>query len=330
MTEGAVPRRGLEARPEAQLMGLIRQLRADVDGLQRGSTLRNASISGGDGLAVLDPDGNVVTRLSTDGGGGVVAYDPDGTEAARFGPLVHTAPGEYGVEVNAGDAWVRLGYATTTWSQVAGRPGTTGGATIPGTFITGTVPAATTAGSATTAGTATTATSATTATKAAQADGSQYGWSNTVSGTEFYQVWVGNDGGFHFGRNVSSIRYKENVRDWPGDPKAILNLRPVLYDRIPVSPPVLTADGEPAIGPATAPVGAKDEYGLIAEDTAEHLPELATWFDGKIDGLRYELLGVAAVPVLQDHESRIATLEATIKAQADLIQRLVAHTGMVE
>lgn len=327
MTEQGIPRRGVESRPEAQLMDMFRRLRADVDGLQRGSSLRNASISGGDGLAVLDPDGNVVLRLSTADGGGVVAYDPGGTEAARFGPLVHTAPGEYGVEVNAGDSWVRLGYATTSWAQVAGRPGEPGGATIPGTFITGTVPAASTA---TTAGSATTAASATTATKAGQADGSQYGWTNTVAGTEFYQVWVGNDGGFHFGRNVSSLRYKENIRDAPGDPKAILKLRPVLYDRIPKSPPVLTADGEPAIGPVTAPVGSKNEYGLIAEETFPHLPEVVTHFDGQIDGIRYELVGVAAIPVLQDHEDRIATLEKTVKDQAALIERLIAHTGMVE
>lgn len=314
----ADPRRTYEPNAQARFAAQLRSLRADVDRLQRSSNLRNAAISGGDGLAVLDVDGNTVLRLSTTDGGGVVAYRADGSEAARFGPLFHTVPGEFGVEVDAGDSWVRLGYQSASWAQIAGRPGVTGGATIPGSFISSAVAAATTAA---TAGSASTAGSATTAGKASQADGSQYAFDNNVAGTSFAAVWVGNDGGYHFGRNVSSRKYKENIRE-AGLGPALLDLQPVRYDRRPSYRAAVTADGEPAEGPEQMIPGAVNEFGLIAEDVHEHLPEVVTWWDGQIDGVRYDLLGVAAIPVLQDHEARIAKLEELVTAQAGLIEAL--------
>jgi hypothetical protein len=98
----------------------------------------------------------------------------------------------------------------------------------------------------------------------------------------------GIDGGFHFGRNTSSIQYKENVRTHNTDPANVLALQPVIYDRID---------------------GGSNEYGLIAEQVAEHFPELIVWFDGKIDGLRYDLLPVALLDVVRDQENRIRALE---------------------
>lgn len=224
----------------------------------------------------LRADGTV--GVSMDDDGIFIVYGPDGTTpVARFGPL-ESAPGEYGVEVLVGTTWVQLGNQSAVWEGIAGRPGITDGATIPGSFITGTVPAATEAA------------------HAAQADGSEYGWTNNVAGTSFYALWVGNDGGFHLGRNVSSIKYKENVTDAAVDPAAVLNLRPVRYDRKPS-------------GPAQEFPGAKGEFGLIAEEVAQHLPEIVTKFEGEIDGVRYDLLSVALLEVVKDQENRIRALE---------------------
>lgn len=197
--------------------------------------------------------------------GTFAAYDATGsTIVARFGALIETAPGSYGVEVLVGATWVQVGAQTTTWSSVSGKPSvfppdvhTHVGADI----TSGTVP---------------------------QSDGSEYGFTNNVAGSTFYALWVGNDGGFHFGRNTSSIAYKENVRAHTMDASRVLELVPVIYDR---------------------KTGGTGEYGLIAEQVAEHVPELLVWFDGKIDGLRYDLLAVAHQDVLRDHENRIRALE---------------------
>jgi hypothetical protein len=211
----------------------------------------------------LRPDGTV--GVSMDDDGVFVVYDEAGTTpVARFGPLDNSAPGQYGVEVLVGETWVQIGAQTTTWENVAGKPTDYPAAahTHDGADITsGTVP---------------------------EADGSQYGFTNNVSGSQFYALWVGNDGGFHFGRNTSSIQYKENVRAHNTDPANVLALQPVIYDRID---------------------GGSNEYGLIAEQVAEHFPELVVWFDGKIDGLRYDLLPVALLDVVRDQENRIRALE---------------------
>ncbi|MBT2566587.1 hypothetical protein J7I84_08785 [Arthrobacter sp. ISL-85] len=224
--------------------------------------------------------------------GTFVAYDSAGTSAvARFGALIETNPGAFGVEVLVGPTWVQVGAQATTWDTVSGKP-------------TDFAPLVTSA-----VANATAAATATEATHAGQSDGSQYGWTNNVGGTEYYAVYVGNNGGFKFGRNVSSIQYKQNVRAHSMDPARVLALRPVLYDKKPTYPPVLTPDGQPAEGPVQEIPGRKNEYGLIAEQVAEHVPELLTWFDGKIDSVRYELLTVAHQDVLLDHENRLRALE---------------------
>lgn len=288
------PRRAVEPDALARIMGTLRDLRRDVDALQRGSTLRNASVSGGDGLRVLDEDGNTVVTLTTTDGGGVVASDPGGTEMARFGKLKYSGTG-YGVEVNGGDAWVRLGYQATTWDQVAGKPSTftPSSHTHPGSQITSAV---------------------------ADATGSSHAYNNNVGGTSFYAVWVGNDAGNKLGRNTSSIRYKDNVREHRTAPDAVLNLTPVLYDRKDVyTPPTDPETGEPLVGPPALTPGARNEYGLIAEQVAEHMPELVQWYEGEIDGIRYDLLAVALLNVVKHQEARIAALEAKIQPDpADL------------
>lgn len=231
--------------------------------------------------------------------GTFTAYDAAGTTAvARFGALTETDPGEYGVEVLVGGTWVQLGAQAVTWDLVSGKPGwASNPASISGGSISGAVA------------------NATEAVHAAQADGSQYGWTNNVAGTEFYALWVGNDGGFHLGRNVSSIKYKENVRDAVLDPAAVLNLRPVKYDRKPTFKyPEDPVTGERLIGPEQKFEGAKNQFGLIAEETFEHVPELVTFFGGEIDGVSYDLLGVALLPVVKAQQEQIDKLTAAVRA----------------
>jgi hypothetical protein len=148
---------------------------------------------------------------------------------------------------------------------------------------------------------------------AALADGSQYGFNNTVSGTTFYALWVGNDGGYHIGRNTSALKYKTNVRDIVLDPAGIDQLRPVIYDRKDNVDP----DG-------TVHPGAKDEFGMIADEVALVFPEIVTYFDGEIDGLRYDLLGVVLLPAVQDLRSRMASVESRL---TDIEARLNALDG---
>ena len=228
--------------------------------------------------------------------GTFVAYDAAGTSpVARFGALIETAPGSYGVEVLVGATWVQLGAQTTTWASVSGKP-------------TDFAPLVTSA-----VANATDAVNATEAVHAAQADGSEYGWTNNVAGTSFYALWVGNDGGFHLGRNVSSIKYKENVTDAVVDTAGVLNLRPVRYDRKPTFRYPEDEYGTRLEGPPEMFEGAKAEFGLIAEEVEPFLPEIVTRYGGEIDGVRYDLLGVALLPVVQQQAADIAALKQAVR-----------------
>lgn len=233
--------------------------------------------------------------------GAFTVYDATGVDAvARFGELLETAPGEYGVEVDVAGTWVRLGAQAVTWDLVSGKPATftPSAHTHPGGDITSAVA---------------NATNATEAVHAAQADGSEYGWTNNVAGTSFYALWVGNDGGFHLGRNVSSIKYKENVTDAAVTPEAVLNLRPVKYDRKATFRYPEDEDGNLLIGPPQRFEGAKNQFGLIAEEVVALVPELATYFGGEIDGVSYELLGVALLPVVKQQTADIAALKQAVR-----------------
>jgi hypothetical protein len=140
------------------------------------------------------------------------------------------------------------------------------------------------------------------------ANGSKRVHADSVSGSgTYYAVWVQGDG--TFARNTSSIKFKENVRDFAIDPDDVLKLRPVIYDRKD------RVDSE-----GTVREGRKDEVGLIAEETEKAgFGWLVNYLDGEVDGLRYDLLGVALLPLVQrqaqqleDLEARLARLEATL------------------
>lgn len=285
MTEtSSIPRRGAEPDPIRALAGQLAQLRKDVARLGKSASLRNASIS--------DAAGTVRLRFSTDEGA-IVAYSAEGEEVARYGQLAHSDVGAYGIEALAGGTWVHVGDESVTWDNIAGRPETFP-PTLPldGAAVEGAVGEAT---------------------HAALADGSRYGYENPVGGTTFYALWVGNDGGYHLGRNVSSRRYKENIR--PLVPSGDLqDVAPVVYDRR------ATENGP----------GAADEFGLIAEDVYEVWPEVVTWFDhgdGEgpvIDGIRYDLIGPRLIPYIQELQTTVASLRDREAERDKLVQELAA------
>lgn len=131
--------------------------------------------------------------------------------------------------------------------------------------------------------------------EADQVTSSAYG--RSINSGTYYAMWMNSSR--YIGRNTSSIRFKENVRDYPADPDAVLALRAVIYDRKP------DEEGNP---------GNTNEFGLIAEEVHEHVPEIVTYFDGEIDSVRYDLLAVALLPVLQRQAEQIALLQQQVKA----------------
>lgn len=137
----------------------------------------------------------------------------------------------------------------------------------------------------------------------AWANGSKKPHNNSASGSgTWYAVWVEGDGTFC--RNTSSIKFKENVRDYAINEDAVLNLRPVVYDR----KDQVREDG-------TVKEGRKGEVGLIAEEVeAAGLDWLVNYLDGEVDGLRYDLLGVALLPVVQRQAQQIEALSERLAA----------------
>lgn len=311
-----VPRATHEPDPLVAFMNLLKEIGIRVDKLERAAPQRSMSITGptgqgikmdSTGLQAVGTSGKTVTYIQTNDGA-FVTLDATGQPVARFGPLL-SAPGQYGGEIwnSTTSTWVQLLVnGAISWSGISGKPATfpPSGHTHPGTDINSTV---------------------------ALAEGSAYAFNNNVAGSTFYAVWVGNDTGNHLGKNTSSIRYKQNVRDYTGiDPTKVLQLRPVIFDRKPV--PVPPPDGQE--GPARMVPGAVDEYGLIAEEVNELVPEIVLRFDAGdgqgplIDGVRYDLLALALLDVVKDHQRqlrnqdmksrkqnrRIAALEAAVRA----------------
>lgn len=135
----------------------------------------------------------------------------------------------------------------------------------------------------------------------AWANGSKKPHNNAASGGgTWYAVWVEGDGTFC--RNTSSIRFKTNVRDYEVNPDDVLKLRPVIYDR----KDQVNEDG-------SVKEGRKGEVGLIAEEVeAAGLDWMVNYLDGEVDGLRYDLLGVALVPVVKRQAEQISELEARL------------------
>jgi hypothetical protein len=260
--------------PEYDLSQRLKAVEAALMALATSPSLLNASTGqgGGNPGITIDTNGvhaynsagtNIVGMLTQDGS--ITAYDSSGNPVARFGPLTNSNPGNYGIEVKYNGAWAQVGAGNVDWSNISNKPSTfpPSAHSHAGTDITSAV---------------------------GQANGSQQAYSNPVPGTSFFAVWVGNAAGYLFGTNTSSARYKRKIRRHRIDPKRVLALRPVRYEK-------------PSNGDYT-------EYGLIAEQVLEAgVPELVQWMDGRIHGLRYDLLAVALLEVVKEQEKRIAALE---------------------
>ncbi|MCX2949946.1 tail fiber domain-containing protein [Lentzea sp. NEAU-D7] len=107
----------------------------------------------------------------------------------------------------------------------------------------------------------------------------------------WFAAWV--DGNRNFCQNTSARRFKENIRDYWIEPERVLALRPRVYDR--------------------KNTDHKNELGLIAEEVDQTLPEIVQRNeDGVIMSLRYDLLGVALLSVVQEQENRIERLELLV------------------
>lgn len=97
------------------------------------------------------------------------------------------------------------------------------------------------------------------------------------------------DSAGQLGTVSSSIRYKDNVRDMDEDSNLIYCLRPVTfnYKKFPDS----------------------KEYGLIAEEVAEVLPELVVYKDGEPETVKYHILCNLLLNEIQKLEKRVTELE---------------------
>lgn len=85
----------------------------------------------------------------------------------------------------------------------------------------------------------------------------------------------------------SSIRYKEQIRDLAIAKKKVLELRPVAFKW----------KGR-----------AENDIGLIAEEVHQIIPELTSFKDGKIEGVKYSQLPVYLLGVIKEHDVSIQNL----------------------
>jgi hypothetical protein len=133
------------------------------------------------------------------------------------------------------------------------------------------------------------------------ANGSKKPYSNTATDGTWYAVWV--EGSGTFCRNTSARKFKENIQDFEIDPDTVLKMRPVIYDR------------KDQVDEETGKLrpGRKGEVGLIADEAHDlGLNWIVQYMDGEIDALRYDLLGVALLPVVQRQAKQISDLEARL------------------
>lgn len=93
MTELGTPRRGPETDPVRAFAQRLKRIESQLAALSKAATLRGASVT----------DGRVDLVDSA-----IVAYTADGAEMARFGLLVHSNPGGYGLEVLTDGEWFHV------------------------------------------------------------------------------------------------------------------------------------------------------------------------------------------------------------------------------
>lgn len=297
------PRSIPDPDPAARFWEPQKDLQERVDKQERGAPQRSMAISDSSGRGIradetgfrtVDAAGNTIGIFQTSDGTFVIK-DTAGNSMARFGALL-SDPGKFGGEIwdTVNGVWVKLVTgASVSWASVTGKPATFAPSahTHPGSDLTSAAPLA---------------------------DGSAYAFNNNVAGTTQYAVWVGNDAGNHFGKNTSSLKYKKNVRDYAVDPAKVLQLQPRIFDRKPVNVPA----PEGSEGPGQMIEGAVNEYGLIAEEVYELLPEIVVFYDGQIDGIRYDLLGLALLDVVKDQDRQLTEQAQQITALQDAVKAM--------
>jgi len=115
--------------------------------------------------------------------------------------------------------------------------------------------------------------------------------------------------------NVSSERYKEDIRDMGDSSDGLLRLRPVTFRYKKVF------DG-----------GSKPlQYGLIAEEVADVYPDLVLrGKQGEVEGVQYQKLPALLLNELQKQYRHAEEQDRTAKEQAETIQKLEARLAALE
>jgi hypothetical protein len=104
------------------------------------------------------------------------------------------------------------------------------------------------------------------------------------------------DSSGNFGTVSSSQRYKENVRQLEIDTSMLYKLRPCSFD-------YRSNHG-----------GAKNQFGLIAEEVNQYLPQLVDYDkEGRPDYVAYNHLPVLLLSELQKHEQAIKEIKEQLK-----------------
>ena len=265
----------------------LNQLRAANPFTTMGITPQPGGIDVNGFINSLRADGTV--SLAMDDDGAFIVFNGAGEEVARFGELVNSNPGQYGVEILYSGAWVQVGAGNVDWGNISNVPATftPSGHTHPGGDVTGRVA------------------------EAQAADGvTPEAYARDVGGMIGTRLAVYMHESGLMGYNTSSQRYKKNVRDFALTEAQVLAFRFVKYDR--------KATGADDYTPAVS----VDEPGFLAEEIAAVAPELAVIVDGIPETVRYVMFGPALVPVVQklirDRDAQRLENEAMKQAIRDL------------
>ena len=109
---------------------------------------------------------------------------------------------------------------------------------------------------------------------------------------------------------VSSRRYKDNIRDLTIDTGPVLQLNPVAFQ--------WKSTGE-------------DDFGLIAEDVAELVPELVVYDnEGRPNGGKYDLVSVYLLGVVQQQQVAIDHLNEQVAGNAALKEQVSQLRALAE
>lgn len=113
----------------------------------------------------------------------------------------------------------------------------------------------------------------------------------------------------------SSMRYKFDIEDLDNPQALLFALRPVRYQWLD---------------------GSGEDIGLVAEEVARAVPELAVYMDGQVEGVKYDRLGVLLLAVVQQQSEEIAELrrrseraEALAEQNSQLEARLAALEALL-